>query len=205
MGIGPATGPDLDLGRSIEFRNDTAVNVVGLLKGAFGDSRTYPLSLERFPLDDGVGGADGLVAEQVAGEVKLTRLRDAIMARVRAQGRVALECGRCLRPYDQPFAVAFSEEYRQSVDVRTGIDLPAGEDEDEETPRIGENHELDLGEILRQEILVVLPMRPDCGEGCPGPEALGAAVAIGSAAEAADEPADDRFAALAQLLGDDAR
>lgn len=196
MATGSAPGPDL--GRAIEFRNDTAVNVVGLLKGAFGDNRTYPLSLARFPLD---GGADGPVAERVEGEVRLTRLRDAIMARVRAHGTVILECVRCLHPYDQPFAVAFSEEYRQSVDVRTGVDLPPGEDDDEETPRIGENHELDLGEILRQEILVALPMRPDCGSACPGPEVLGAAVAVGSAAE----PADDRFAALAQLLGDDAR
>ena len=36
--------------------------------------------------------------------------------------------------------------------------------------RIDENHELDLREPLRQEILVALPMRPDCGPDCPGPD-----------------------------------
>ncbi len=198
-----ATGSDLSLGRAIEFRDDTAVNVVGLLKGPFGDSRIYPLALERFPLGDGEGGAEGLVAEGVEGEVKLTRLREAIMARVEARGTVAIECARCLRPYEQPFAVAFSEEYRQLVDVRTGIDLPAGQNDDEEVSRIGANHELDLGEILRQEIVVALPMRPDCGEACPGPEVLGSVLLRGDGG--GEKPADDRFAALADLLGDDAR
>lgn len=182
-----------DRGRTIEFRNDTAINVAGLLKAAFGDSRVYPLSLDRFPLDD------ELVAEAVGGEVKLTRLRDAIMARVRADGAVSLECARCLRPYDQRFAVEFSEEYRQTVDVRTGIDLLPGDDEDEETSRINESHELDLREVLRQEILVALPMRPDCGEDCPGPEILH----YGGPRNADVEPGDDRLAALARLLDED--
>lgn len=187
VATGPGSAPDR--GRSIEFRNDTAINVVGLLKAAFGDGRVYPLSLERFPLDD------GLVAEEVVGDVRLTRLRDAIMARVDAEGTVELECVRCLRAYARPFTVSFSEEFRQSVDVRTGIGLLPGDDEDEETARIDENHELDLGDVLRQEILVALPMRPDCGDLCPGPEALG-----GAAAAAFEEPSDDRFAALADLL-----
>jgi len=191
---GRGAGPAADRGRTIEFRNDTAVNVAGLLKAPFGDRRTYPLSLERFPLDD------GLAAEQVAGDVKLTRLRDAVIAHVRAAGTVALECARCLRPFEQTFAVDFDEEYRQTVDVRTGVGLEPGDDEEEETAHIDENHELDLADVLRQEILVVLPMRPDCGESCPGPEALG-----GAAATALADPVDDRFAALADLLNDENR
>ena len=177
-------------GRTIEFRDDTAINVVGLLKSSFGDNRTYPLALARFPLDE------SLAAEAVEGDVRLTRLRDAVMAKVRATGRVSLDCVRCLRQYDQPFTVEFSEEYRQSVDVRTGIALEQAEVEVEEASLIDENHELDLANVLRQEILLALPMRPDCGESCPGPEAL-----LGS--DQAEEPADDRFAALQSLLGDD--
>lgn len=174
----------------MDLHNDTAINVAGLLKAPFGDTRTYRLRLDRFPL------GDDLVAADVAGEVRLTRLRDAVMARVAVAGTAALECARCLRTYDQPFAAAFDEEYRQSVDVRTGAGLVPLGDEDDDTSRIDENHELDLGEVLRQEVLVALPMRPDCGEACPGPEALTPA----APAAAGD---DDRFALLAALLDDE--
>lgn len=181
-----------DRGHPMDLRNDTAINVAGLLKAPTGSSRAYDLRLDRFSLDDGT------TAEGVVGDVRLTRLRDGVMARVRGSGRVVLECARCLRDYDQPFATEFAEEYRQTVDVRTGIGLEPGADDDEETSRIDENHELDLAEVLRQEILVALPMRPDCGELCPGPDALG-----GTDNAATPAAVDERFAALARLLGED--
>lgn len=181
----------IDRGYEQQIRNDTAVNVAGLLKGAIGAARSYRLDLDRFPLDD------DLVASGVAGEVRLTRLRDGVIAKVAVEGTVGLECVRCLRTYDQPFAAAFDEEYRQTVDLRTGVDLLPNSDEDDHTSWIDENHELDFGEVLRQEILVALPMRADCGEACPGPEPVSGVV---------DDPverSDDRFAALAGLLEDE--
>lgn len=189
---------DSDRGRVMDLRNDTAINVAGLLKGNFGDRRRYALALDRFPLDE------GLVAEGVAGEVRLTRLRDAVMAAVEVTGAVAMECSRCLRQYDQAFSASFSEEYRQSVDLRSGVELPPAEDDDADTSLIDENHELDLAEALRQEILVALPMRPDCGDECPGPAVLGADVQLDDAVAPEAEPAvDGRFAALAGLLDDE--
>jgi DUF177 domain-containing protein len=181
----------VDRGHEAELRNDTAINVAGLLKGPTGEARRYHLTLDRFPL------GDGLVARDVEGRVDLTRLREAVMARVAVEGVVALECVRCLRTYDQAFETSFAEEYRQSVDLRTGVELAPSDNEDDDTSLIDENHELDLGEVLRQEILVSLPMRPDCGVGCPGPDAL---------LPEQEQPAaiDDRFAALADLLNDDA-
>jgi uncharacterized protein len=176
-----------------ELRNDSAVNVVGLLKGQTGATRSYRLLLDTFE-------ADGeTIARDIAGDVRLTRLRDAVIARVSAAGVAPMICARCLREYDQPFEVEFDEEYRQTVDVHTGFDL-GGETVDEELfSRIDENHELDLREPLRQEILVALPMRPDCGADCPGPDLL----EVGGEDDAGDEPVDERLAALARLLGDD--
>ncbi len=169
--------------------NDTAINVAGLLKVQTGQVREFELALDRFPLDD------GLFAVDVAGELRLTRLRDGIMARVTTAGAVDLECARCLRAYQQPFDIAFSEEYRQTVDVYTGAGVEAEVATDEDTARIDDNHLLDIGEVLRQEILVALPMRPDCGERCPGPDL--AAIRWSGDDEA---PVDGRLAALARLL-----
>lgn len=178
-----------DRGLLPELHNDTAINVAGLLKGSTGQTREFSLSLDRFPLDD------GLVAEPVAGELRLTRLRDGVMVQLRAAGTVELECARCLRAYSQPFSVEFSEEYQQIVDVRTGVDVALDTELDEDTSRIDENHILDIGEVLRQEIVIALPMRPDCGDQCPGPDLESLA------GDAADEaPVDDRLAALAGLL-----
>lgn len=171
----------------MDIRNDTAINVAGLLQDPIGSTRHYRLQLDRFPL------GDGLEAREVEADVKLTRLRDAVMANVVAEGVVALECVRCLRPYDQAFRAEFDAEYRQVVDVRTGLGLDSDADEDDDTQHINESHELDVREVLRQETLVSLPMRPDCGAGCPGPDQL-----LGGTESAG--PADSRFAALAGLL-----
>lgn len=180
-----------DGGQLWELRNETAVNVAGLLKGQIGATRDYLLHLDRFEVDG------ELVAREVEGKARLTRLRDAVMASVQASGVVPLTCARCLREYDQAFEVAFDEEYRQTVDVRTGLglnpDLP-----DDEASLIDENHELDLREPLRQEILIALPMRPDCGPDCPGPDTFD----DGADGEL-EAVVDDRMAALASLLRDD--
>jgi uncharacterized protein len=181
-----------DAGQQWELRNDTAVNVAGLLKEQIGATREYRLLLDRLELDGDVN------ALQIDGHVRLTRLRDGVLAKVKANGSAPLSCARCLREYEQPFTVSFDEEFRQTVDVRTGLGLGTGIDEDAETSFIDENHVLDLQEPLRQEILIALPMRPDCGPDCPGPDAF-----AGDDEAVADEAVDDRLAALASLLPDD--
>jgi uncharacterized protein len=173
-----------------EMRNDTVVNVAGLLKGLVGETRSYRLLIDRF--DD----LEGTLAREIEGDVRLTRLRDGVMAHVDASGLAPMECVRCLREYDQPFEVDFDQEYRQTVDLRTGVDLPVEESDDDQLSYISENHELDLREPLRQEILIALPMRPDCGPECPGPD-------LPETGESAEEAIDDRLAALASLLGDE--
>lgn len=171
----------------MDLHNETVVNVAALLKEKVGATRAYPLTLERFQLDQ------DLFAEDVSGNVKLTRLSDEIIAGIRARGTVTLECQRCLRTYAQPFRAEFDEEFREAYDVRTGAGVRSGRKDDERFS-IDENHELDFSEPLRQEILVSLPMRPACGDECPGPDLL---------ESGDDETVDDRLAALAVLLDDE--
>lgn len=193
MRANSASASTADRGHVMDLRNETAINVAGLLQAQTGTARTYPLSLERLSLDPEEDARD------VLGEVRLTRLRDGIMAHVSVAGQVDLECVRCLRLYSQRFETTFDEEYRQTVDVRTGQDFLAETNDDEvETSIIDENHEIDLNEVLRQEILVSLPMRPDCGEACPGPDLL-------ESGENDEEQraVDDRLAPLARLLADE--
>ncbi len=179
-------------GQHWELRNETAVNVAGLLKGQIGETRSYRLHLDRLDSDGET------IARSIAGDVRLTRLRDGVMASIQASGIAPMICVRCLREYEQPFDVAFDEEFLQTVDVRTGLGLGTEAAEEDQVSRIDENHELDLQEPLRQEILIALPMRPDCGDECPGPDVLAR-----ESDEGNEGIVDERLAALASLLGDD--
>lgn len=187
---GSATRRDVTNATDImELQNETVVNVAALLKEPVGSTRSYPLTLDRLSLDQ------DLFAEDVVGRVKLTRLSDEIIASIRVQGTVLLECQRCLQMYPQPIKTDFDEEFREAYDVRTGAGVDSGRPDDERFA-IDENHELDFAEPLRQEILVSLPMRPACGDNCPGPD-------VTEVGEAETEAVDNRFSALAQLLDDD--
>ncbi len=179
--------------RGLDLFGETAINVVALLKEPIGAKRTYGLHLDGFRL------GEDLAAETLDGSVRLTRLRDQILANATVRGEVVLECSRCLEPYREHVTAEFSEEFRPTVDVRTGIGLDpkTPEDEDEEQYfEIDANHELDLAEALRQHLLLAIPMRPDCGESCAGPPVTDAD------APGDDEPVDHRFAALSALLGE---
>lgn len=176
---------------TIHLRDETQLNVASLLKEEVGARRDVHIELASFPLDE------DLVARNATGEIRLTRITSGILAQGQVSGDVELECARCLREYDQPFRTEFAEEFHQTVDVRNGAgvgpQVAAGED-DEIAFEINDAHEMDMMELLRQWILLELPMRPDCGSECPGPPAM---------ATDPEAEVDSRFAALEQLLGED--
>ena len=181
-----------------QLLNETAINVAALLQAEIGARRCYQVRLAAFPLDD------ELIARDVNGEVKLTKLRDRILVDGAMDAEVELECVRCLTHYGQPVSAEFSEEYWQTVDVRSGysvdpVDLLAEERDLEERFTIDDHHELDLREALRQHLVLGLPMRPDCGDECPGPQGLM------PEDDEAETPTDNPFAALATLLNEDER
>ena len=176
--------------------SDTRLNVASLLMENVGATRDVAFAFESFPLDD------DLVARNVSGNVRFTRLQNQLLATGRLTGVVTLECVRCLDEYEQEFVAAFTEFFRQSVDVRTGAVIKPEEFEDEleeiddeETGfGIDEAHQLDVGEAIRQWIVLSLPMRPSCGPNCRGP-------LLTSTEDNAQ--VDSRFAGLADLLDDE--
>lgn len=181
---------------AIKLVNDTGLNIASLLMEDVGSTRELELTLTSFPLDD------ELVASNVLGQFRLTRLRSGVLVTGTASGDVELECSRCLNLYDQPYTTTLTEQFRQTVDVRSGSGItPArrassdvDEDDDELGFEINDAHEMDLTEMLRQNILLALPMRPDCGERCSGPPEI---------PNEPDAQSDSRFAALEQLLDDE--
>ena len=183
-----------DEGRIVDLQDDTRLNVASLLMEPVGSTRDVELTLPAFSLDG------ELVARDVEMQAHLTRLQDQILVSAHATGHVQLECVRCLDPYNELFDEEFTEQFFQTVDVRSGAELAPKtstgvEEEDDDDLRfsIDESHQLDFGESLRQWILLALPMRPTCGDACPGP-------AMTSTDQNA--PGDGKFADLARLLED---
>lgn len=177
---------------STHLKNDTIVNVAQLLKDDVGSYRLYRFSLDTFELDTDI------LAKNVEGRFRLTRISRGILASGHVKGLAIVECHRCLELYDQPFESDFDQEYRPLIDVRSGllVDQP---EPGEELGLIDEAHELDLAEPVRQVAILDLPIKLLCGEDCAG---------MVADLDDEDEPdemeaVDRRFGALSALLDPD--
>ncbi len=170
--------------------NDTILNVAQLLKENVGQKRRYDVSLASLDLDEGTEARD------VSASLKLTRIADGILVTGSIAGRAKLECVRCLNEFEADFSGDIEAQFRPTIDISTG--LPVGNDEDDETFEIDDNHHLDLAEMLRQVIILTLPIRPVCGDDCPG----FTSEFRGGDEAPSEDAGDERLAVLEQLLDD---
>lgn len=137
------------------------INVAQLLKWPVGTTRLHPIEAgQTLRLDDDTE------MEITGGRVRLDRIDTGILARGDAEGRITLECSRCLEEFTSPVRVHFEESFAPSIEVHSGAPLPPPDDD--LTFTIDANHILDLGEALRQNIIASLPIQPVCRAGCAG-------------------------------------
>lgn len=142
---------------SVEQLTDTAINVVDYLKSdGMGRTRRYVLDVPSLDLDR------DLVARAVHAEFRLLRVGAGVLAEGTVRAVVELECVRTLDIFPQPVEAAFAEQFRPTIDLATGRAIEYDDDPDDEPEvfPVGENHEIDLREPLRQVLLVALPMQP---------------------------------------------
>lgn len=84
----------------------------------------------------------------------------------RVQTRLRLECGRCLEPFDIPVDSAFELRY-VPASGNTGEE-EAEVAEDDLTTAYYTGDTLDLGELMHEQFVLALPMKPLCSETCKG-------------------------------------
>lgn len=80
--------------------------------------------------------------------------------------RLELSCSRCLEPFALPVDQTFDLRYQPHAQ-NTG----EGEreiEEDDLTTAFYENDEIDLGQLMREQFYLALPMKPLCVEHCRG-------------------------------------
>jgi uncharacterized protein len=148
-------------------------------------SRTVPA-----PADLGLDVVGVPEGSDVVLQVRLESVVEGVLASGTARAWLAGECVRCLDEIERDLEVDFQELY-----------VYAGRDADEQASRL-EGDLLDLEPVLRDAVVLALPLQPTCRPDCPGlcPEC---------GAHLAHEPghrhevADPRWAALQGLLTQD--
>ncbi len=135
-------------------------NVSQLLKSSVGATREYDISEQASVLEDVE------VVSPFDGHVKLTRTPQGILVKATLVTTLALSCSRCLEPMTYSLEIGFEEEFDPTVDVLTGIELPAPDDSNIFT--LDENHILDLTPAVREYAVLALPMQPLCRIDCAG-------------------------------------
>ena len=105
----------------------------------------------------------------VTGHIEFTNTGRLIVASGNLEGTVELECGRCLKR----FRMRLSAEIQEYHKFHRPLAPMAKEEEDveelaEETPELWEGNLFDLGELIRQSLLIGIPFRPLCEEDCKG-------------------------------------
>jgi uncharacterized protein len=137
-------------------------NVAQLLKGPTGGTRHYTIHEDVSDLDPDLQPLSNL-----DGKVTLIRTADGILVTGPLHLSVELTCSRCLEPFAFPLQFILEEEFRPSIDIVTGMHLPLTEGGEPAT-RIDAHHTLDLREVVRQQVLLALPINPVCRSKCAG-------------------------------------
>ena len=169
-------------------------NVSQLLKSAAGSSKEYDIN-------DDIAGIDKdiEVVQPLVGRVKLLRTGDGILVTGRLRTQVCVACRRCLAPTNASVEFELEEEFHPSIDILTGAAIPL-QDGEEEATRTDWHHILDLTEVVRQNLVLAVPMSALCSPSCRGlcPE-CGADLNEGPCG-CQRERQDPRLASLRELL-----
>ena len=90
----------------------------------------------------------------------------------RASGRVSttleLECGRCLEPFTVPVDSAFELRYVPEPVAHVDGEAEREVAEDDLATSYYKEDAIDLGELMHEQFVLALPMKPLCSEACKG-------------------------------------
>ncbi|MFF9409001.1 YceD family protein [Streptomyces anandii] len=161
-------------------------------------TRTVPA-----PRDFGIKGVIGVPeGTPVELELRLESVMEGVLVTGTARAQAEGECVRCLEPLGLELEADFQEmfSYPDADDRGRVIAEPGDDAEDDEDRLFVEDGLIGLESVLRDAVVLALPMQPVCQEDCPG-------LCSECGARLADDPdhhhdaVDIRWAALQGLAG----
>jgi uncharacterized protein len=159
------------------------LNVGFVVAQSAGFSRDFPFYLPQIniPPDLHLSG--------LSGSVRATRTPQGILLQVDLQIQIGLECVRCLTDFLQSLNINFTELYAfsQRYVTDSGLLMP-------------ETGFIDLAPVLREYILLEIPISPLCRQDCKGLCPICGNNLNESTCNHEDESVDPRLASLKKLL-----
>jgi uncharacterized protein len=132
-------------------RHPLRLNVGFLLNKNVGFSRNFDFDHERLRI------GEDLDVAALNGILRLTRTHQGVYIEGRLHARMSVDCVRCLEPYEQALTVHFDDLF----------EFPAGEDTDP-LLTIPETAIMDINPLLREYLLLDIPIQPTCSVDCKG-------------------------------------
>ncbi|MBO8126708.1 MAG: DUF177 domain-containing protein [Firmicutes bacterium] len=136
--------------------------------GVKAASLDFDLSVERLPLVFPFAVSGFVDPVKVKGRVTNTGKYFLVQGKI--ETRLAVECGRCLQPFEYPVELEFEAEFQKAKSKQGDV---ARESQDRQFNEEGsvytyEGNTLDLTKVVEDELTVGLPMKMLCREDCKG-------------------------------------
>jgi uncharacterized protein len=127
------------------------LNVGFIVHQTVGYSRDFPFEAPAVRLQPDLELSD------LSGFVRVTRTAQGLLTQIKLQAKTQVECVRCLNEFSQLLDVDFTDLYAFTPDsvTQSGLLLP-------------ETGKIELGPVIREEMLLAIPISPICRSGCKG-------------------------------------
>jgi uncharacterized protein len=134
-----------------QLRHPLRLNVGFLVNQPIGTNREFHFEFPSIHLQPDLDLTD------FAGMAKISRTPQGLLVQGQFEARVIAECVRCLTEFDQPLNMDFSELYAFSSRTvsESGLILP-------------EDAHIDLEPLVREYLLIEIPISPLCRPDCKG-------------------------------------
>jgi uncharacterized protein len=127
------------------------LNVGFFIHQSVGYTRDFPIEAPELRV------APDLDLTNMAGFARITRTPQGLLLQVKLGANVQIQCGRCLTEFEQPLNIDFTELYAFTPDSQTESELI-----------LPETGKIDLAPLVRDEMLLAVPLNPVCREDCQG-------------------------------------
>jgi uncharacterized protein len=132
-------------------RQSLRLNVGFLFKQSVGSSRDFYFDLPSLFLEP------DLNLTNLTGQVRISRTPQGLLVQVKMQATMLADCVRCLTSTEQILNTDFTELFAFSIRMVTESELILPED-----------GSIDLGPLLREYMLLEIPINPLCHPECQG-------------------------------------
>ncbi|HKX16863.1 MAG TPA: DUF177 domain-containing protein [bacterium] len=111
---------------------------------------------------------DVAFAEPVTGEIRLTGTPGGVSVRGRVHAVATCICGACLRRFQLPLDVDVTEEFGPRKTEPEANDAERELTAGDFLVPVEQGDTIDVTDVVRQHVLLALPLAPRCRDDCPG-------------------------------------